>query len=119
MRFETEASSDIRLSARLFRSCINDQRRFCADVEPGHMRVQVRRVRCDGARAGSCWVHMQLSRLPKPTVKPYSNHYQGIGTTRHNTTQHKTKSNRNKTPPRSALRATWTTSVSAPAARRT
>jgi Golgi apparatus protein 1 len=36
-----QAASDIRLSMRLFKSCVNDQRKFCADVEPGHMRVQV------------------------------------------------------------------------------
>ena len=42
MRFQKEASDDIRLSVRLFKRCINDQRKFCADVEPGHMRVQVR-----------------------------------------------------------------------------
>ncbi|KAI8475756.1 MAG: hypothetical protein J3K34DRAFT_453290 [Monoraphidium minutum] len=40
MRFQKEASSDIRLSIKLFRSCVNDQKAFCADVEPGHMRVQ-------------------------------------------------------------------------------
>jgi hypothetical protein len=37
-----QASDDIRLSVRLFKRCLNDQRKFCADVEPGHMRVQVR-----------------------------------------------------------------------------
>ena len=37
-----QASDDIRLSVRLFKRCLNDQRKFCADTEPGHMRVQVR-----------------------------------------------------------------------------
>lgn len=36
-----QASDDIRLSTRLFKRCLNDQRKFCEDVEPGHMRVQV------------------------------------------------------------------------------
>ncbi len=41
LRFQKEASDDIRLSVRLFKRCLNDQRKFCKDVEPGHMRVQV------------------------------------------------------------------------------
>jgi Golgi apparatus protein 1 len=48
VRFQKEASDDIRLSVRLFRRCLGDQKKFCADVEPGHMRVQVRDGRGGG-----------------------------------------------------------------------
>lgn len=39
-RSERESGDDIRLSTRLFNKCLNDQQKFCADVEPGQMRVQ-------------------------------------------------------------------------------
>jgi hypothetical protein len=39
-RNEKETVDDIRLSTRLFNKCLVDQRKFCKDVEPGHMRVQ-------------------------------------------------------------------------------
>lgn len=41
VRVEKEAATDIRLNMKLFRACLNDQKKFCKDVEPGHMRVQV------------------------------------------------------------------------------
>ncbi|KAI8477290.1 MAG: hypothetical protein J3K34DRAFT_398918 [Monoraphidium minutum] len=40
VRFQREAAYDIRLSSRLFKRCLNDQKKFCEDVEPGHARVQ-------------------------------------------------------------------------------
>eukprot|EP00879_Flechtneria_rotunda_P000602 GHRR01000712.1.p1 GENE.GHRR01000712.1~~GHRR01000712.1.p1 ORF type:complete len:883 (+),score=207.41 GHRR01000712.1:2504-5152(+) len=39
-RVKKEAATDIRLNIKLFKTCLNDQRKFCKDVEPGHMRVQ-------------------------------------------------------------------------------
>ncbi|KAG1672451.1 hypothetical protein FOA52_013237 [Chlamydomonas sp. UWO 241] len=39
-RADQEAGDDIRLSVRLFNKCLQDYRRFCRDVDPGHMRVQ-------------------------------------------------------------------------------
>lgn len=39
-RNEKESAEDIRLSVRLFSKCLNDQQKFCKDVDPGHMRVQ-------------------------------------------------------------------------------
>jgi Golgi apparatus protein 1 len=42
VRVEKEAAGDIRLNMKLFRACVNDQKKFCKGVEPGHMRVQVR-----------------------------------------------------------------------------
>lgn len=42
VRVEKEAAEDIRLNMKLFRACLNDQKKFCRGVEPGHMRVQVR-----------------------------------------------------------------------------
>ena len=41
-RNEKETGDDIRLSVRLFQKCNQDYKKFCKDVEPGHMRVQVR-----------------------------------------------------------------------------
>jgi Golgi apparatus protein 1 len=41
LRVEKEAASDIRLNIKLFKACLSDQKKFCKDVEPGHMRVQV------------------------------------------------------------------------------
>lgn len=41
VRVEKEASQDIRLQVKLMKACLVDQRKFCKDVEPGHMRVQV------------------------------------------------------------------------------
>ena len=40
-RNDKEAGDDIRLSVRLFNKCNRDYQKFCKDVEPGHMRVQV------------------------------------------------------------------------------
>ncbi|KAF6266246.1 hypothetical protein COO60DRAFT_1470052 [Scenedesmus sp. NREL 46B-D3] len=40
VRVEKEAAGDIRLNMKLFRACVNDQKKFCKGVEPGHMRVQ-------------------------------------------------------------------------------
>jgi Golgi apparatus protein 1 len=40
LMFQKQAVSDIRLNVRLFRACLPEQQRFCASVEPGHMRVQ-------------------------------------------------------------------------------
>uniref|UniRef100_A0A7R9V0N1 Golgi apparatus protein 1 n=1 Tax=Chlamydomonas euryale TaxID=1486919 RepID=A0A7R9V0N1_9CHLO len=39
-REEQETGDDIRLSVRLFNKCLQDYRRFCRKVPPGHMRVQ-------------------------------------------------------------------------------
>lgn len=41
LRLEKESSNDISLSIKLFNACVMDQQKFCKDVEPGHMRVQV------------------------------------------------------------------------------
>jgi len=41
LTFSRQAADDIRLNVQLFQRCLNDQRKFCGDVEPGHMRVQV------------------------------------------------------------------------------
>ena len=38
-RADKEAGEDIRLSVRLFNKCLNDYRKYCKDVEPGHMQV--------------------------------------------------------------------------------
>jgi hypothetical protein len=40
VRVARGAASDIRLNIRLFKACAADWKRFCDDVEPGHMRVQ-------------------------------------------------------------------------------
>lgn len=42
VRIEKEAAQDIRLQVKLMKACLVDQQKFCKDVEPGHMRVQVR-----------------------------------------------------------------------------
>ncbi|CAI7856614.1 unnamed protein product [Closterium sp. NIES-53] len=39
-RQEVENAGDIRLNVRLFQACLNDQRRFCADVKYGDARVK-------------------------------------------------------------------------------
>ncbi|MEW5310424.1 MAG: hypothetical protein WDW38_002223 [Sanguina aurantia] len=39
-REEKESTDDIRLSIRLYSKCLADSQRFCASVEPGHMRMQ-------------------------------------------------------------------------------
>lgn len=39
-RNEKESGEDIRLSTRLFSKCVTDFKKFCTDVEPGHMQVQ-------------------------------------------------------------------------------
>jgi hypothetical protein len=49
---EKEAAGDIRLNMKLFRACVNDQKKFCKGVEPGHMRVQVRPAAPGGAKTG-------------------------------------------------------------------
>lgn len=36
------AAEDIRLNMVLYKACATDWKKFCKDVEPGHMRVQVR-----------------------------------------------------------------------------
>ena len=43
-RNEKETGDDIRLSVRLFQKCNRDYQKFCKDVEPGHMPVQVRQM---------------------------------------------------------------------------
>lgn len=40
MKFQKQAGDDIRLSTRLFVACMNDAKRYCKNVEPGHMRMQ-------------------------------------------------------------------------------
>lgn len=40
LRVSRGAASDIRLNLSLFRACAGDAAKFCANVEPGHMRVQ-------------------------------------------------------------------------------
>ncbi|CAI7866364.1 unnamed protein product [Closterium sp. NIES-53] len=39
-RQEVESADDIRLNVRLFKACLEDKRRFCADVVPGDARVK-------------------------------------------------------------------------------
>lgn len=39
-REEKESTDDIRLSIRLYSKCLADSQKFCASVEPGHMRMQ-------------------------------------------------------------------------------
>ncbi|GJP37078.1 hypothetical protein CLOM_g21523 [Closterium sp. NIES-68] len=39
-RQEVENADDIRLNVRLFQACLNDQRKFCADVKYGDARVK-------------------------------------------------------------------------------
>ena len=41
-RLQQETGDDIRLSTKLFSKCLADSYKFCKDVQPGHMRVQVR-----------------------------------------------------------------------------
>jgi hypothetical protein len=41
VRLQKQGGDDIRLNIKLFKYCLNDQKKFCKDVEPGHMRVQV------------------------------------------------------------------------------
>lgn len=59
VRVEKEAAGDIRLNMRLFRACVNDQKKFCKGVEPGHMRVQVRglfcTIYCSEVDTGGAW----------------------------------------------------------------
>jgi len=40
VRLQKQGGDDIRLNIKLFKYCLNDQKKFCKDVEPGHMRVQ-------------------------------------------------------------------------------
>jgi hypothetical protein len=42
LRVAKLAGDDIRLNMKLYKSCATDWKKFCKDVEPGHMRVQVR-----------------------------------------------------------------------------
>ncbi|KAK9821811.1 hypothetical protein WJX81_008502 [Elliptochloris bilobata] len=39
-RQEVENADDMRLSVRLFRSCLNDKKKFCAEVQPGNARAK-------------------------------------------------------------------------------
>lgn len=39
-REEKETTDDLRLSSRLFQKCFNDYKKFCEDVDPGHMAAQ-------------------------------------------------------------------------------
>eukprot|EP00884_Botryococcus_braunii_P022595 jgi/Botrbrau1/9019/Bobra.0148s0119.1 len=39
-RQQTENADDMRLSIRLFRACLGDKRKFCADVPPGNTRAK-------------------------------------------------------------------------------
>ena len=41
VQLQKQGGDDIRLNIKLFKYCLNDQKKFCKDVEPGHMRVQV------------------------------------------------------------------------------
>lgn len=42
LRVAKVSGDDIRLNMKLFKACVADWKKFCKDVEPGHMRVQVR-----------------------------------------------------------------------------
>ena len=68
LTFQRQASNDIRLNVRLFRACVNDQRRFCADVEPGHWRVQVRR-RAGALKRGRAVGARQVAARPSFTPR--------------------------------------------------
>ena len=39
-RQEVENADDIRLSTKLFRTCLNDKKKFCKDVKPGNSRAK-------------------------------------------------------------------------------
>lgn len=39
-RADVEDADDIRLSVKLFRTCIKEKREFCADVMPGNTHAQ-------------------------------------------------------------------------------
>lgn len=39
-RQEAENDDDIRLSYRLFRACLPDKKKFCADVKPGNSQAR-------------------------------------------------------------------------------
>jgi Golgi apparatus protein 1 len=41
LRVAKVSGDDIRLNMKLFKACVADWKKFCKDVEPGHMRVQV------------------------------------------------------------------------------
>lgn len=40
-RADVENADDIRLSVKLFQTCINEKRKFCPDVAPGHAKAQL------------------------------------------------------------------------------
>lgn len=42
LRVAKVSADDIRLNMKLYKACATDWKKFCKDVEPGHMRVQVR-----------------------------------------------------------------------------
>jgi len=42
LRVAKVSAEDIRLNMKLYKACATDWKKFCKDVEPGHMRVQVR-----------------------------------------------------------------------------
>ncbi len=64
-RMQQENGDDIRLSTKLFSKCLADSQKFCKDVQPGHMRVQVR-----GSKAIRC----VLSQLCVPADQSYASH---------------------------------------------
>jgi hypothetical protein len=41
LRVAKVSADDIRLNMKLYKACATDWKKFCKDVEPGHMRVQV------------------------------------------------------------------------------
>ena len=46
LRVAKVSGDDIRLNMKLYKACATDWKKFCKDVEPGHMRVQVRGFGC-------------------------------------------------------------------------
>lgn len=68
-RVRKDSADDYRLMVSMFRSCQTDALKFCKDVEPGHMRMQVR-MRCAprsamgqrGPGARRCESHTDLAR---------------------------------------------------------
>lgn len=66
-RADVEDADDIRLSVKLFRTCIKEKREFCGDVPPGNSHAQSclessrdrpgfgQECRCAGVAACACW----------------------------------------------------------------